>query len=47
MAYGIPAETRPLSDEQLAQISDTHQNYVELSAEYRGTPAEAGSDKNR
>jgi len=44
MAYGIPAETRPLSDEQVAQIGETHRNYVELSAEYRGTPAEAKRD---
>ncbi|MBX0325443.1 gamma carbonic anhydrase family protein [Halomicroarcula sp. F13] len=41
MAYGVPAETRPLGDEQVAQIGVTHENYVELSAKYRGTPAEA------
>ncbi|WP_254274442.1 gamma carbonic anhydrase family protein [Haloarcula marina] len=40
MAYGIPAQTRPLSDEQVAQIGDTHENYVELSARYRGTEAD-------
>lgn len=44
MAYGVPAETRPLSDEQVAQIGATHENYVELSAKYRGTPAEANHD---
>ncbi|MFC7078719.1 gamma carbonic anhydrase family protein [Haloarcula halophila] len=44
MAYGIPAETRPLTDEQLAQIGETHESYVELAATYRGTAAEAGTD---
>ena len=44
MAYGIPAETRPLDDEQLTQIGATHENYVELAARYRGTAAERGND---
>lgn len=44
MAYGVPAETRPLSDEQIAQIGATHENYVELAATYRGTPADAADD---
>lgn len=44
MAYGIPAETRPLDDDQLTQIGETHENYVELSATYRGTAAEATTD---
>lgn len=35
MAYGVPAETRPLTDEQLAQITDTYENYVELAARHR------------
>lgn len=46
MAYGVPAETRPLSDKQVAQIGETHQNYVELAAQYRGTPAEAKRGEN-
>ncbi|KOX95451.1 MULTISPECIES: gamma carbonic anhydrase family protein [Halorubrum] len=40
MAYGVPADTRPLSDEQVAQIGETHRNYVELAARYRGTAAD-------
>jgi carbonic anhydrase/acetyltransferase-like protein (isoleucine patch superfamily) len=44
MAYGVPAETRPLSDEQIAQIGTTHENYVELAATYRGTPADGTGD---
>ncbi|WP_336338695.1 gamma carbonic anhydrase family protein [Haloarcula brevis] len=44
MAYGVPAETRPLSDAQVEQISDTHENYVELAATYRDTPADATDD---
>jgi hypothetical protein len=47
MAYGVPAETRPLDDEQLAQIGATHENYVELAASYRGTAAEEGGDDGR
>ena len=35
MAYGIPAETRPLSDDQHAQISVTRQRYVELGRRFR------------
>ncbi|WP_262177490.1 gamma carbonic anhydrase family protein [Haloarcula laminariae] len=46
MAYGVPAETRPLSDEQVAQIGKTHRNYVELAAKYRGTPAEEKSGED-
>jgi carbonic anhydrase/acetyltransferase-like protein (isoleucine patch superfamily) len=44
MAYGVPAETRPLSDEQVDQIGATHENYVELAATYRDTPADATDD---
>jgi carbonic anhydrase/acetyltransferase-like protein (isoleucine patch superfamily) len=35
MAYGTPAETRPLTDEQLAQISTTQEHYVDLAARFR------------
>jgi carbonic anhydrase/acetyltransferase-like protein (isoleucine patch superfamily) len=45
MAYGVPADIRPLTDEQLAQIGETHENYLELSAEYRETTAEARADE--
>ncbi|MGQ4557582.1 DapH/DapD/GlmU-related protein [Halobellus sp. GM3] len=35
MAYGTPAETRPLTDEQLAQIDRTHETYLNLGARFR------------
>jgi carbonic anhydrase/acetyltransferase-like protein (isoleucine patch superfamily) len=35
LAYGTPAETKPLTDEQLAQIDRTHEAYVELAARFR------------
>ena len=35
LAYGVPAKTRPLSDEQTAQIGATHDYYVELAVRYR------------
>ncbi|MFD1600895.1 gamma carbonic anhydrase family protein [Halobellus rarus] len=35
LAYGTPAETRPLTDGQLAQIDQTHETYVELAARFR------------
>lgn len=35
LAYGVPAETRPLTDEQRAEIKRIQEHYVELSAEYR------------
>ena len=35
MAYGVPAKTRPPSDEQTAQIGATHDHYVELAVKYR------------
>ncbi len=34
LAYGTPAETKPLSDAQLDEISRTHEHYVELGQEY-------------
>ncbi|MCT9098101.1 gamma carbonic anhydrase family protein [Haloarchaeobius sp. HME9146] len=35
LAYGTPAETKPLSDAQLDEISRTHEHYVELGQEYK------------
>lgn len=35
MAYGVPAETRPLSEEQREEIRAVQEHYVELSREYR------------
>lgn len=35
MAYGVPAETRPLTDEQREQIELVQEHYVELSREYK------------
>ena len=34
MAYGVPAETRPLTDEQREEISAVQEHYVDLSREY-------------
>ncbi|WP_148414046.1 gamma carbonic anhydrase family protein [Haloferax sp. KTX1] len=34
LAYGVPAETRPLSDAQLAEIDDMRDHYVELGREF-------------
>lgn len=42
LAYGTPAETRPLTDSQLAQIERTHETYVELAARFRA----AGLDRD-
>jgi carbonic anhydrase/acetyltransferase-like protein (isoleucine patch superfamily) len=41
LAYGTPAETRPLTDEQLAQIDQTHETYVELAARFRDAGLDA------
>jgi carbonic anhydrase/acetyltransferase-like protein (isoleucine patch superfamily) len=35
MAYGIPAETKPLTDEQLDEIQRVQEHYVELSRSYK------------
>ena len=35
MAYGVPAETRPLTDDQREEISAVQEHYVELSREYK------------
>lgn len=40
MAYGVPAETRPLTDEQIDQIGETHRHYVELGQRFRGDDVE-------
>lgn len=37
LAYGAPAETRPLTDEQRREIVETQEHYVELGREYRAT----------
>ena len=34
LAYGIPAETRPLSDGQRESIAHTHETYVELGRQH-------------
>lgn len=34
VAYGVPAETRQLTDEQAAVIADTHQHYVDLGRRF-------------
>ncbi|MFC7203271.1 gamma carbonic anhydrase family protein [Haloferax namakaokahaiae] len=34
LAYGVPAKTRPLTDDQLVKIADTRDHYVELSREF-------------
>lgn len=35
LAYGVPAETRPLTDEQRGEIDRIQEHYVELGADYR------------
>jgi carbonic anhydrase/acetyltransferase-like protein (isoleucine patch superfamily) len=35
MAYGAPAETKPLTDDQLDEISRVHEHYVELGQQYK------------
>ncbi|WP_336022885.1 gamma carbonic anhydrase family protein [Halobellus salinisoli] len=35
LAYGTPAETRPLTESQLDQIDRIHETYVELAARFR------------
>lgn len=35
MAYGVPAETRPITDEHREEIERIQEHYVELSGEYR------------
>lgn len=34
MAYGTPAETRPLTDEQIAGIARAHEHYVERGEQF-------------
>ncbi|WP_369682182.1 gamma carbonic anhydrase family protein [Haladaptatus sp. AB618] len=36
LAYGTPAEIKPLTDEQLEEISNTHEHYVDLGQRFRG-----------
>jgi carbonic anhydrase/acetyltransferase-like protein (isoleucine patch superfamily) len=44
MAYGTPAETKPLTEEQLATIDRTHETYVDLAARFRA--ARLGRDRS-
>jgi carbonic anhydrase/acetyltransferase-like protein (isoleucine patch superfamily) len=37
LAYGAPAQTKPLTDGQRDEISRVHEHYVDLSREYRET----------
>ena len=37
LAYGAPAQTKPLTDGQRDEITRVHEHYVELSREYRET----------
>lgn len=37
VAYGTPANTRPLTDDQRAEIARVHEHYVDLGREYRET----------
>lgn len=41
LAYGTPAETRPLTDDQRAQIGRVHEHYAELSTEFARAEADA------
>lgn len=35
LAYGVPAETRPLTDEQREEIDRIQEHYIDLKADYR------------
>lgn len=37
LAYGVPAETRPLSDDQREEIAMVQDHYVELGRDYKAT----------
>ncbi|WP_129116190.1 gamma carbonic anhydrase family protein [Halegenticoccus tardaugens] len=37
LAYGVPAETRPLSDAQRAEIDRVHDHYLQMGQEYKQT----------
>ncbi|GAA0236545.1 gamma carbonic anhydrase family protein [Haladaptatus pallidirubidus] len=37
LAYGAPAQTRPLTEDQRNEISRVYQHYVDLGQEYKGT----------
>lgn len=39
MAYGTPAETRPLTDDQLAEIDRIHETYVDLGDRFADSGA--------
>jgi carbonic anhydrase/acetyltransferase-like protein (isoleucine patch superfamily) len=37
LAYGAPAQTKPITDEQRDEISRVHEHYIELGREYKQT----------
>jgi carbonic anhydrase/acetyltransferase-like protein (isoleucine patch superfamily) len=37
LAYGAPAQTKPLTDDQRDEITRVHEHYVDLSREYKET----------
>jgi carbonic anhydrase/acetyltransferase-like protein (isoleucine patch superfamily) len=37
LAYGAPAQTKPLTDEQRDEIARVHEHYVDLGREYKQT----------
>lgn len=37
LAYGAPAQTRPLNEEQREEISNVHEHYVEYGRKYKST----------
>lgn len=37
LAYGVPAETRPLSEQQREEIAMVQEHYIELSRDYKET----------
>lgn len=41
MAYGTPAETKPLTDDQREEIRRVHDHYVELAAEFAAAERDA------
>ena len=44
MAYGVPAETRPLTDDQLAEVNRIRDTYVDLGSRFRAAGLGRGSD---
>lgn len=44
LAYGSPAETRPITEEQLEQISSTRDHYVDLGRRFVESEADASPE---